>query len=253
MNEKQKPFAAIYIRKPQLSRLVSAILILLISAVAFGLGLREYQRWQSKMQETQALLRERTSKLDEANNQLQGIEALLQQSENALFETSARIHALESELQRSQDSLLSAEEQLQQAEIDLEEYHLFWRQLNEPLGFVVSHYHGLSVSATTCVRIPQAYREQASVRDSGYIFQYTIANPGGIKALTNSDNFRLVGEDKLSAEWTSPDRYSDEYYTHKDVFKLYPYEWSTKKDWIDNSIDWEDLLWRFCKNTIVYH
>ncbi len=79
MEEKRKPFVTIFIRKPRVSRLVSAVLILLL-IVAMGLfGIQEVERWQAKMRETERQLQERSVSLQEAEARLHEAERKLLQ------------------------------------------------------------------------------------------------------------------------------------------------------------------------------
>ena len=66
MTDKQKPYKTTNFRKPRISRIVSAIVILLIVAI----GWQEYVGWQTKLRESEDLLQERTSQLDAAESRL---------------------------------------------------------------------------------------------------------------------------------------------------------------------------------------
>ena len=217
MDDKQKPFPTIYMRKPRNSRFVPVILILLIVAIAWGIGWHEHEGWQTKLLETEQHLQESTSKLIEAEYSLQVVET-----------------------------------QLQEAMSKLEEYLLFWRQLDEPLGLRVWPEPQIKVTAITCVHVPEDYRQSASVYDTGYLFHYEILGPNTINKLIRDDKYKLVGKDNWSADWTYNDDVNDDYYMHEDVLRIFPYRWSSSKDWIDNRLDWEDRLQRYCKNTVNF-
>ena len=152
--------------------------------------------------------------------------------------------------QQWQAKMLETEAQLQDAKSDLEAYHVFGSQLREPLGFELRHSPDTKVIATTCAQIPQDYRGAASVANAGYTFKYTIVDPDAIQSLVQSDSYRLVGEDKVSADWTLSDAPNSEYYTHSDVFRLFPFLWSSSWEWDDSNYAWNEYLRRFCNNTI---
>ena len=155
------------------------------------------------------------------------------------------------EIHRWQARLQQKETQLQEAGNEAEARHFFWRQLREPVGFELLPGLEPKVIATTCVRIPQNERATASVANAGYTFQYTVVDPDTINALRRSDSFRLVGEDRTSADWTLSDVASYKYYTHKDVFMLFPFLWQNSWDQQDNDYAWNEYMRRYCNNTIL--
>ena len=79
MEEKRKPFVTIFIRKPRVSRLVSAVLILFLIAAIGLFGMQEVERWQAKMRETERQLQERSLSLQEAEARLHEAERKLSQ------------------------------------------------------------------------------------------------------------------------------------------------------------------------------
>lgn len=206
MDEKQKPFATIYIRKPRRPLLVSTGFVLLVVVVAGLLGWRDYESLQAKLREANEVLQERTSQLHEV------------------------------------------ESRLQEAASELKEYALFWRQLNEPLGFRVWSEPNPKLEAITCIQAPEDYLLGASVYDSGYVFRYEILGRNAIINLLRDDKYKLVGKDKWSAGWTLGEDFSDDYYMHEEVYRIFPFRWSLSKEWSVNYWDWEDRLQRYCQS-----
>ncbi|MCY4072610.1 MAG: hypothetical protein OXG60_15050 [Chloroflexi bacterium] len=214
MEEKRKPFVTIFIRKPRVSRLVSAVLILLL-IVAMGLfGMQEVERWQEKMRETERQLQERSVSLQEAESRLQHAEMRLDEAERKLL----------------QDSPV-------------------W-QLREPVGYYLG-YSGFvtNLSEATLVFCElsalDVQGEESAV--DGHLFFLTVR--AHLRSdLIPTDDYQLVGRDKDSARWDA-EYLSDEYYMGKRVLEISPFEWSSAKDWEDNFQDWQDHLRTFCDET----
>ncbi|MCY4538222.1 MAG: hypothetical protein OXE52_08325 [Chloroflexi bacterium] len=215
MEEKSKPFMTIFIRKPRVSRLVSAVLILLLLAVIGLFGMQVVERWQAKMRETERQLQERSVSLQKAESRLQNVEARLNEAERKLL----------------QDSPV-------------------W-QLREPVGY----YLGYSGFVTNRSEVTLVFCKLSAVdaqgNDSavdGHFFFLTISANLTEDVIPATD-YRLVGRDKDSAKWSA--KYlSDEYYMDKRVLEVSPFKWSSEKDWEDNFQDWQDHLRAFCDETI---
>lgn len=162
----------------------------------------------------------------------------------------AELREAEFRLQERASQLRDVESRLQEAASELEEYALFWRQLNEPLGFRVTPEPYARLEAITCLRIPESYRSGASVYDFGYLFRYEILGRNAILDLLGDEKYKLVGRDKWSANWTLRDDFSDDYYMHEAVYRIFPFRWSLSNEWVENSRDWEDRLQRYCRRAV---
>ena len=216
MGEKRKPYATITFRKPRLPFLATVGLILFVVMVSGLLGWRDFEGMQAKLQETEALLQDRTISLNDTASRLQTVES-----------------------------------QLQETTTKLEDYSRFWRELDEPLGYRIWHEPEIGLEAITCVLVPEDFRLSASVYDNGYLFHYELRGRDAISAIIGNDRYKLVGKDKWGANWTYDDDLSEDYYMHDNVHRVFPFKWwSSTKDWLENSWDWEDRLQRYCKNSV---
>lgn len=219
MSEKRKPYVTISIKKPRISHLVSLMLILIIGAVAGTFGIQEYGRWQ----ETKAELRE--------------TEGLLTEQTTRLQETEANLQATEAELQAVK------------SKYNAEEYLRVW-QSHEPAGFHIDRENGgLVLQAVTCY-IPQDNEPSNDVYDDiGPLVHYNIVNRHTVMTLSQSDKYKLVGQDQMSAGWADDEYVSQHYYTHQAVFDRYPYTWSSSKDWGSNWRGWDERIRTYCQET----
>ena len=133
MDDKKKPFAAIYISKPRISQVTAVTLILLIAVVAVTFHMQESKRWNKQLAEITDLLQERRASLSEAEGRLRTVE-----------------------------------EQLAEAEYKLENSPAFW-QLQEPAGFFVDPADALSgrrmLKAVACSRMAGGFEP--------YVFYHT--------------------------------------------------------------------------------
>lgn len=149
-----------------------------------------------------------------------------------LEDSAGRLQVLAAELERAQDKLnLNAPA---------------W-QLREPVGyyvgysgFVTNHPETTLVYCKLDVIDPQ--RDEYS--GAGGLYFLTVEKHL-LSEVVQTDDYRLVGRDKDSAEWDN-DHYSDDYYMAEIVLDQAPFVWSETKDWEDNFEQWQKHLRESC-------
>lgn len=226
MEEKRKPYMTISFRQPRHS-LALFVIMLSIGVVVGAFGIQEYQRWQNQMLATEARLQE--------------TEAVLTKTADRLQETKISLEEVETKLQGTEAELLEAKQQL--------EAYLPISPLNEPVAFISDKW---GVNAFACLRMPQGYWTGWGSEDGiGRLLFYYAREWDSVEAITQSDQYTLVGEDVWGANWDEAEGFdSYEYYTHVAVQESHPFTWSKSKDWYSNKESWEGRFVDYCREAL---
>ena len=202
MEEKRKPFATIYLRKPRKSVLLSTFLILAIVAVAASMFMQERD--------------EQAAKLNSLEDSLQ---------------------IVQSSLQIAEDQLGDAEDRLADAESRIAEYQV---QLGEPLGFYdFSEGRGKSLRFYSCSRNVNDALSSGD-GDGATLITFDVLDRKATSDLLKGDNYDVVGNYDWQPEGYRSQTII--FYMRKDVLARDPFTLQDQEEWDEMHLDWSDHL-----------
>ena len=207
MDEKRKPYATIMIRKPRISLLLSAILVVAIAAVAAA-----------------GILQERSERAAELE--------ILQQS----LETTQNLVA------RAEMGRGEIEDKLRAAESRLADYH---KQFAEPAGYYdYSDGRGRWLRLYSCSTIVLNSFNSGN-GDGASLVSHNVLDRKIASDLTRRDNYSKVGDIPWTPEGEKSQ--TIDFYIRQDVLAGGDFAWPNSDDWAITHRNWEDYLDDYCQ------
>lgn len=206
MDEKRKPYATLTIRKPRISLMLSAILIVAIVAVAAG-----------------GVLQER----DKRDAELKSLADSLQIAQSNQRQAEADVSALEAELSAAESKLTD-----------------YRQPFADPLGYYdYSEDRGQWLRLFSCSHIVLDSFTPGD-GDGATMVSYNVLDRKATADLTRRDNYDLVGEFDWKPEGEKPRALF--FYMRRDVLEEGAFSWPDSDDWPVVHRNWEDYLDDHC-------
>ena len=217
MDEKRKPFATIYFRKPSAGGIVAGGLAVVVFAVFMAAG----------------FLHERRQ-----------LEAQVVALQDSLSIAEARASDLEEALKHSESDVRRLEEKVGETEMRRGSNRV---HLPMPVGYMdASDYSGPEFYFFSCARIVVENAQVLASYDRGVgLIRYQVWDRAAVRNLLDTGEYELVGRESWS---TDPDGdFEKDYYLRKDVTERISFEWPRHKNRNDGYWEFYDHMEEDCR------